>query len=322
MRLTTLTLLSFLVLVPSLEAALDTYLRISGLEGESSTDSYEGWIDLRGVALGGSNTVSFGSSIPTSGKYAASAIELEMLLSNALPYISDAVANGQLKTVEIDIVRQGAESDSVFTQHVFNDAVFSSAELTGNDSGDQPIVSTIFAYSSMSWSVISFAPDGSPIQETTIEHDALNNTVNLTTGTPTGGGGGGGSSDNDTDDLPNTWETQYGLNPNSSADRDTDLDGDGFSNYTEYLAGTIPNNPTSYLKVSQFAFNGGVSSVLEWSSVIGKSYNIQRAYSDIGNESSWITLGTVTATSGAASSFTLPTTTQSKAFYRVQLKTD
>ncbi len=46
--------------------------------------------------------------------------------------------------------------------------------------------------------------------------------------------------DNDGDGLPNSWERQYGLDPEDPSDKMGDLDGDGLSNYDEYLAGTNP----------------------------------------------------------------------------------
>ena len=48
------------------------------------------------------------------------------------------------------------------------------------------------------------------------------------------------SADNDTDGMPNTWETQYGLNPNDATDATSDQDNDGANALTEFLAGTIP----------------------------------------------------------------------------------
>jgi len=41
--------------------------------------------------------------------------------------------------------------------------------------------------------------------------------------------------DTDGDGMPNTWELAYGLDPNSAADRNGDLDSDGFTNLEEYL---------------------------------------------------------------------------------------
>jgi len=56
------------------------------------------------------------------------------------------------------------------------------------------------------------------------------------------------SEDDDSDGMPNWWEATYseynggpGLDP-STDDGGLDLDGDGFSNFQEYLADTYPNN--------------------------------------------------------------------------------
>jgi len=45
--------------------------------------------------------------------------------------------------------------------------------------------------------------------------------------------------DSDGDGMPDAWETTYGLNPNAN-DASGDLDGDGVSNYAEYLSGKNP----------------------------------------------------------------------------------
>jgi len=46
--------------------------------------------------------------------------------------------------------------------------------------------------------------------------------------------------DADGDGLPNSWETQYGLNPTSSSDALIDTDGDGWTNIAEYNRNTNP----------------------------------------------------------------------------------
>lgn len=55
----------------------------------------------------------------------------------------------------------------------------------------------------------------------------------------------GSVSDTDGDGMPNFWEIQYGLNPNSNADKTTDLDSDGLNNFAEFEAGTFPNDNDS-----------------------------------------------------------------------------
>lgn len=49
--------------------------------------------------------------------------------------------------------------------------------------------------------------------------------------------GGTPCADADLDGMPDVWETAHGLNPNNAADRNGDLDADGFTNLEEYLNG-------------------------------------------------------------------------------------
>ncbi|WP_372795053.1 hypothetical protein [Pontiella sp.] len=82
-----------------------------------------------------------------------------------------------------------------------------------------------------------------------------------------------GSGDNDNDDIPNAYETANGLDPEDPSDRDTDLDGDGLSNYEEYVAGTAANDPASVLKLTAADSMGG-DFVITWQSVAGKNYSV------------------------------------------------
>ncbi len=56
-------------------------------------------------------------------------------------------------------------------------------------------------------------------------------------------------SDDDNDELPDTWEEQYGLDPldgTGANGKDGDLDNDNWTNYEEYMGGTNPADQTSY----------------------------------------------------------------------------
>jgi hypothetical protein len=63
----------------------------------------------------------------------------------------------------------------------------------------------------------------------------------------------GQEEDDDSDGMPDAWETANGLNPHSSADAAEDSDGDRFSNYAEWVAGTDPMNPASLLELDLLA---------------------------------------------------------------------
>ena len=53
------------------------------------------------------------------------------------------------------------------------------------------------------------------------------------------------ATDTDGDGMPDTWENQHGLDPNTN-DATQDKDGDGYTNLQEYLQGTNPSLASSY----------------------------------------------------------------------------
>ena len=82
--------------------------------------------------------------------------------------------------------------------------------------------------------------------------------------------------DADANGLPDWWELQYfgaltGTNPNGDADHD------GASNLAEWLAGTNPTDAASALRLLISRPNPTNTPVLQWPSVAGKFYSVQRA---------------------------------------------
>ena len=75
--------------------------------------------------------------------------------------------------------------------------------------------------------------------------------------------------------LSHAWLLQHGLPLDGSADA-TDPDGDDFSNYHEWRAGTDPGNPLSVLRLFPPARQGADVAV-SWPSVPGRSYRLERS---------------------------------------------
>src|SRR5262249_19703853 len=82
--------------------------------------------------------------------------------------------------------------------------------------------------------------------------------------------------DADGDGIPDSWESLYFGGP-TAADAAQDSDGDKMSNWAEYMAGTDPNDPLSYLKVDQAqpdpASNQWVR--IEFHAVAAHTYTVQ-----------------------------------------------
>lgn len=92
--------------------------------------------------------------------------------------------------------------------------------------------------------------------------------------------------DSDDDGLPDTWEewqlAQLGIYPGnpdfdlSLIDPDGDFDGDGVSNYIEYLAGTYATDAESRFQLSIVDVAETGEATLEFLAVIDRKYKIER----------------------------------------------
>jgi len=76
--------------------------------------------------------------------------------------------------------------------------------------------------------------------------------------------------DTDMDGLPDWWETEYGGNA-TSMDRDGHLDSDGYSNYEEWLADTVPTNAASFLEI----LDSSTETNLMFSSSTNRKYQVE-----------------------------------------------
>jgi hypothetical protein len=119
--------------------------------------------------------------------------------------------------------------------------------------------------------------------------------------------------DRDLDGIPDVWESANQLDPDLKDDAAWDSDGDTMINRDEYIAGTNPKDPTSYLHVQQVA--PGNSATITFQTVSNKTYTIE--YTDDLASPAWAKLTDVSATTTNRAASVIDPTPGATRFYRI-----
>lgn len=134
--------------------ALDAFLKIDGIPGESTDDKHKEWIEILAYSWGAAQPVSRSAS--TSGGAASARADFHdfhvtKTLDKSTPKLALACADGtHIKEVIIELCRAGGDKLK-YMEYKMNDVIISSISSGGTRGDDVPTEELAFNYGKISW---------------------------------------------------------------------------------------------------------------------------------------------------------------------------
>ena len=140
--------------------AVDAFLKLGDIKGESTDSKHHDWIEVLSYSFGVSNTgtMAFGGG-GGAGKAEASDFSFMHQYDRASPVLFTKCAEGaHIPMAQLDVVRAGKEQQT-FLVIKFENVMISSAQVSG--SSEEPVDSISFAFGKIAIEYKQQNPDGS-----------------------------------------------------------------------------------------------------------------------------------------------------------------
>jgi type VI secretion system secreted protein Hcp len=146
--------------------AFDTYVKIDGIPGESTSKGFEKQIEIMNFSLGVSNTHTIGSATGGGGSGRASfhSFSLMKKTDKTSPILFSECASGlHIKTIVVTMRKTGGKVPINFLVYTFTDCAIDSVQWSGSAGGDDsPTESVSFGYGKVEVQYTPQKADGSP----------------------------------------------------------------------------------------------------------------------------------------------------------------
>lgn len=130
--------------------ALDMFLKLDGIPGDSVDDKHKGEIVLESFSWGETNTVAHGSFTgggATAGRVSLQDFHFTSRVSKASPKLMLACANGQhILNGVVTVRKAGGENQFEFLFYKFTNVIITSVQDAGANSDVVPLESVSFAF--------------------------------------------------------------------------------------------------------------------------------------------------------------------------------
>ncbi len=153
--------------------AFDTFLKIEGVDGESTRDKFEKWIEVYSFSWGASNPITIGTGTTgvSAGKVTISSFNVMKKTDSASPVLFQHCCEGKhFPTANVSMNKSTGDSTAplAYLTYEFTEVFVESIQWSGSSGGDDtPSESVSFAFGSVK---INYTPQektgapGSPVR--------------------------------------------------------------------------------------------------------------------------------------------------------------
>jgi len=136
---------------------IDAFLKIEGVDGESTDTAHAGWIELQSFSWGISQAVS--GSVSSQGSLSASRADFQNFsaskyLDKASSILAQDCASGKHYTKATVQLHRAGESKELFQEYIFTDVMLTNYSIGGSNGSDIPAESLALTYGKVEWKYV------------------------------------------------------------------------------------------------------------------------------------------------------------------------
>ena len=161
-------------------AAVELFLKLDGITGDSTDKAHPSWIDILSYDFGITNSSSIGSATGGAGAGKVSFSDLSITKNvdkSSTSLLLDAASGKLIKDGLLDVVKVTGQKATPFLEYKFTDLLVSSYSTGAANGDDLPTESISLNFGKIEFSEFSQTPNGSIGLPTTVGWDLKANSV-------------------------------------------------------------------------------------------------------------------------------------------------
>jgi type VI secretion system secreted protein Hcp len=151
-------------------ASVDYYLKIDGVDGESTARGFEGWIEIESFYWGATQTAVVGGGGGGAGKVVVSDFTLVKRVDKASPRLFQACVTGLHASSAVLAAKRG-DTNATYLKYQLTDVLVSSFRDAGT-AGEPPLEEISLNFTRIEFSYAPTLPSGQLGQPITATYDA------------------------------------------------------------------------------------------------------------------------------------------------------